>query len=600
MKLNHLIVLCIVFSLHSQAQSPPGSGWTKVFEDNFNGSSLNTNNWSARTDDIFRSNLATVGGGVLRIKSAFPSGGTPTGAWVASKRRYDENEKYGYYEARIRINGSATGNVWPTWWIWGGNYRNGGPAPSATEIDLMEYSGFSYHGWNNRATSSHHYGRDKILNGAKHITVTAASAAQRNAFEWHTWAMHWTPTELTFYYDGVPYMSSDQPAEAAAEDVPMQLILSAAPHGNGIRGYNRSNGGRQPDHPVASKAAKPGQDFAVFEIDWVRKWTGGSITGGGNNCNYTLMDGKALDIGAYGSNVYVVGSNNYLYKFDGNKGWNLANSSKKIKRLDVAANGDVWAIGLDNKLWQYQNGVWLDKNGTGIDIGVSGSTYYLLGTDQRIRRYTGNGTYSAPLGTIRANRIDVSGANRPWIRAANDGLYQWVGDSWHRKGTQLINDIGIEPDGGIVTVTGTDQKIYHYIGNGAFRQINGLAVSVTVNSNGVPWVINKYNNIYRRGCSGEKSLYNDNPIDTSLKVMNIYPNPSKGQTSFDIYLEKSGPVSLQVFDLNGREVNTITNKVMDKGIHRVQWNSENMINGIYIVKLTTPTQRKVARWVLNR
>jgi len=82
--------------------------------------------------------------------------------------------------------------------------------------------------------------------------------------------------------------------------------------------------------------------------------------------------------------------------------------------------------------------------------------------------------------------------------------------------------------------------------------------------------------------------------------MNIYPNPSKGQTLFDVYVEKSGPISLQVFDLNGKRVNTITNKVMDKGMHHIKWNPENMTPGIYIVKLTTPTQSKVSRWVLGR
>jgi len=287
LKLVFAALITFLCSIITYAQ-PPGSGWNKVFEDNFRGSSLDMNKWIVRTHSIYTTNNYSVGGDLLRITSDFPNSGNPRGARIDSKATFGGNDKYGYYEARIRIKGSATGDVWPTWWLWGGNYRNGGPAPSATEIDIMEYSGFANRWFNNKATSSHHYFDQRKINGKSDITTTAANAANRNAFAWHTWAVLWTPTEITFYYDGQPYMSSDQPGNAAADVVPTRMILSSGPHTAGVAGFNRSanNGSGQPDHPIPANAAKRGDNLAVFEIDWVRKWTGGTVTPSGPNAQY--------------------------------------------------------------------------------------------------------------------------------------------------------------------------------------------------------------------------------------------------------------------------------------------------------------------------
>jgi len=296
-----LIISFLLLGLNVHSQPPPGSGWTNVFADEFGGNSINNNIWTVKNPDIlgkeptFLRSQVVVNGGTLKINNDYPNGGVPKGGWIQSKAEFAKpgRPKYGYYEARLRINGTANGKVWPSWWIWG-NRKNG---VITTEFDLMEYSGSSTQFFNNRATTSHHsIGKEKIFPASfnpsilrSDTTTPANNAAQRNAFQWHVWGMHWTPNEVSFYYDGVKYFSTTDVGaqDAAKENAGLRLILSSSPHTFNVFGNNNGPGGFQGNNPQgAGAAAKPGDNLADLEVDWVRVWTGGTIgntnNGGGN------------------------------------------------------------------------------------------------------------------------------------------------------------------------------------------------------------------------------------------------------------------------------------------------------------------------------
>lgn len=609
---QNIVLLAIFLSGFGIYGQLPGTGWQLEFEEQFKGRTLNRNNWTFRTDGTLDEEALVVGQDKLTIKSSYSSNGVVSGGWVQSKKSYGGNERYGYYEARVRLSGQSNGDVWATWWLWGGNYRNGGPAPSATELDIFEYSGNSKRYFRNQASSSHHYFDQRSIDGNKNKTTRPSCTAQRDSFNWHTWGVLWTPTEISYFYDGKRFFKSDQPSDAAADIVPTRIILSASPHGYKIPGYNVDAGGRQPNNPVLNPDDRPqrGRKIADFEIDWVRIWRGGVVTdssnsceGGGSvsnpppaeGCNYTIQSGKGLDIGAYGANVYLVGTDNYLYRSNGNGQWDLINSSKKIKRIDVSALEDVWAIGMDNKLWQFSGGVWLDKNGTGIDVGVGANDIFIIGMDNRVRKYTGNGTYSQPYGNLNGTKISVSGNNIPWIRGADGGLYQWVGNTWHRKGTLKIRDVGIEADGGNVVVTDEDQNIHHYSGNGNYRKLNGKAVTVAVNTNAIPWVINIYNNIYRRGCISSSKKLTDIP-KTKENSIEVYLNSAGIDRSFDISVkgDLDNLVSIELYEASGKNV---FSKKYDQRIISLSKNELGLDTGLYILKVTSGNSNRIRKLI---
>ena len=310
MKILKLTLLALVYSSFGYAQ-PPGSGWTLRFEDNFNGTSIDVNKWTVRTNyPVFKDWAVVVNGGTLKLLNVVNSAGTSFGGWISSKQQFGDGQtfgKYGYYEARLRIDGPATGQVWPTFWIWGNRVNN---IPT-TEFDLMEYSGFSTRDNNNKATTSHHY-RGKVNLPPENTSRTHTFGDNsRNAFEYHRWGMLWTPTEVTFYYDGVPYLSSNHPEDAAAEVNPLRLIFSSSPH---VIDTPANGDPEQPDNPLPSSAPVPGGPLPSLQVDWVRFWNGGSA-GGSTSPVVTMRKGNATNFCIDGADGGSDGQNVRLWTY---------------------------------------------------------------------------------------------------------------------------------------------------------------------------------------------------------------------------------------------------------------------------------------------
>ena len=67
-----------------------------------------------------------------------------------------------------------------------------------------------------------------------------------------------------------------------------------------------------------------------------------------------------------------------------------------------------------------------------------------------------------------------------------------------------------------------------------------------------------------------------------------YPNPFNAvtQVRFSIMGEPK-PVLLQVYDLHGRVVEKLVDKVLIPGVHTVQWNASKLSSGVYFYRLRT-------------
>lgn len=67
-----------------------------------------------------------------------------------------------------------------------------------------------------------------------------------------------------------------------------------------------------------------------------------------------------------------------------------------------------------------------------------------------------------------------------------------------------------------------------------------------------------------------------------------YPNPFNSATSFEFTLKKSGKVTLDIFDLNGKKVAQIANRYFSAGKHALRWDANTLASGIYLCRLTSP------------
>lgn len=77
------------------------------------------------------------------------------------------------------------------------------------------------------------------------------------------------------------------------------------------------------------------------------------------------------------------------------------------------------------------------------------------------------------------------------------------------------------------------------------------------------------------------------PTDPGL---NAYPNPFNSTTRVEFTLPAAAPVELRLFDVQGREVRTLTAGVYAAGRHELRLEARDLASGLYFVRLVTPTQ----------
>ena len=81
----------------------------------------------------------------------------------------------------------------------------------------------------------------------------------------------------------------------------------------------------------------------------------------------------------------------------------------------------------------------------------------------------------------------------------------------------------------------------------------------------------------------------DAPLEFTLKQN--YPNPFNPETVIRFTLPESGQTTLQVYDITGRQVATLVDGHLDRGVHRVRFDANaagGITSGVYLYRLTGP------------
>ena len=92
---------------------------------------------------------------------------------------------------------------------------------------------------------------------------------------------------------------------------------------------------------------------------------------------------------------------------------------------------------------------------------------------------------------------------------------------------------------------------------------------------------------------------NEKPIPTKFTLYPPYPNPFNPTTTirFDL-VETRHAVSLHIFDITGRMVETLMDGKMGPGNHEIKWDASNQSSGIYFAELVFGENRSVQKLIL--
>ncbi|UCC78989.1 MAG: T9SS type A sorting domain-containing protein [Candidatus Zixiibacteriota bacterium] len=82
-----------------------------------------------------------------------------------------------------------------------------------------------------------------------------------------------------------------------------------------------------------------------------------------------------------------------------------------------------------------------------------------------------------------------------------------------------------------------------------------------------------------------QSSADDITIPQNYYSLSNYPNPFNAGTTIKYSLESEGPVSIQVFDLMGRRIETLVNTMQNAGGHCIIWNADRYSSGTYFYRI---------------
>jgi len=89
-------------------------------------------------------------------------------------------------------------------------------------------------------------------------------------------------------------------------------------------------------------------------------------------------------------------------------------------------------------------------------------------------------------------------------------------------------------------------------------------------------------------------------LPVQMELLQPFPNPFNPTTTirFNVPIETQLIASLRIYDLTGRLVETLIDKQLKHGKHKIKWNASNQPSGIYIAKLSAGNQVQTQKLVL--
>lgn len=214
--------------------TPALPGWEWVWSDEFDGPTLNPDNWLAETGAggwgnnelqfyTDRPENLRLENGLLVIEARKEDyrGSRYTSARIKTESR--RVFRYGRIEARLKL---PTGKgIWPAFWMLGENLPTAG-WPAAGEIDIMENIGEPHTIYG----TVHGPG----YAGAQGVGASYTLGGDPLYQNFHTYAIEWTPTEIRWYLDETLFnivRETDVPGPWVF-DHPFFILLNVAVGGN--------------------------------------------------------------------------------------------------------------------------------------------------------------------------------------------------------------------------------------------------------------------------------------------------------------------------------------------------------------------------------
>jgi len=234
---------------------------------------------------------------------------------------------------------------------------------------------------------------------------------------------------------------------------------------------------------------------------------------------------------------------------------------------------------------------------------VSDSLIFVTTLMNNLRAYTFDGSSLVCSANItvepHSNCITATSDSLVFLANGNDGLraYTFDGSSFvctaHIDNGDDVKSVAVSSngtvflgndDGGLraYTYDDTSFECTAHINNGD----DGYAYDVAIDLEGSIFLANGFDGLYAYTYSGFTGINDDMPfIPDNHSLSQNYPNPFNPSTTICYSLKKTALVSLKIYDLLGREIETLVKEYQNKNSYSVNFDASGLASGIYYYQL---------------
>jgi autotransporter-associated beta strand protein len=429
---------CVGFGLIASATPP--SGYYLVWNDEFDGSSLNGSKWVTYTgthrNAVNTSSALSIGGSDLTI-TTYTSSGTHYTGFIGTQGKF--YAKYGYFEALIDWNDAP--GMWSAFWLQS-DFMDDCPFPSShlgdtltygAEIDIVEHRSQTSAGANiaNQGVSNLHSDGYTACGGLDTSSGSSLYGSGLNS-GYHTYGLLWDSSNYRFYVDDSQVFSTGAANSEHSEWIVLSSeVLNGGWSGSIPGGGYGSLGSSSTKMKVGYVRYYAPNSMVFWDGSNTAYWTNTanwvaskSLPSGGDvvfsllgTGNYTTKLGKDYTVNSLSilETSYITIKENTLTinnLVDMNSAWNNAQIDSDV----VLGNANTWRIG---------GGRTLNVNGN-----LSGGHSLTL-DGYGVAALNGNNSYTFPTtvnrGTLRISSDNALGSTNAGTTVANGAQLQIYG-----------------------------------------------------------------------------------------------------------------------------------------------------------------------------
>lgn len=345
-------------------------------------------------------------------------------------------------------------------------------------------------------------------------------------------------------------------------------------------------------------------DGLFFSSDTGKTWTLCIDSGLGNtNIRSIANEGTNIFAGTFGGGIFLSNNNGSSWTQINTGLTDTFVSSLAINGSNIIAgtfgggvflstnNGNNWTA-INNGLpsiWQVNS---IEINGGNIFVGAYGGVF--------ISSDTGNNWMSVNNGLANTTVHELVISDSNIFAGTGDGLFLSTnnGDNWNSIGLIDTAVFSLAVYNNIIWA-GTSEGLFKLTYNGinwtsAPTGFNAGNVEPLLMSGGIIFAAAESFGLWFRPINEMVGIEKTN-CDNS-KIF-IFPNPFSESFKINYFLSENSSVSLKLFDITGKLISIIANEKQTKGEHSINYNGENLKDGIYYYQFVTDEGSEVRKVV---